>query len=187
MRRIAAAGGLALLLCCIATPALAAPPWTVSLHLGPAKVERSLSGEGADRNTVDERGLGGAVSLGYAPAEWLTVRVLYERASGFVSRAPCEPLPGCAILPFSDVDLDHWQLALLPRYSLSASVSVFATVAVMDWRIRRSGPLPGDSGTALLCGGGVAWQPGRRVEFTLEYQRARLDYQVLRAGVGLRF
>lgn len=171
----------------IATVSWADQPWRASVHLGTVSVDRLARDSGQWWSDIDGREAGLAISIGYDLLPTLGVRALYERANGLGASNVCPDNGVCPAIAISEeLDLDHWQLAIEPRYPLGNGWSVFATLGIMDWKLRRDDILPGDSGTHAVFGAGASWRVTGRMELQLEYQRSGIDYDVFRLGAGLR-
>ncbi len=169
-------------------PALAETPWTLSGHVGNVEADRLVQDTGQWWAEVDDRGTALGLSLAYDFMPTLGMRVLYERADDIEAINRCPPDTPCPAIAFSEAqDFSAWQLALVPRYPVTREFSVFATLGVLDWQLRRDGVLPGDSGTSFLYGAGASWRASELLELSVEYQRADVDYAALRVGVGIRF
>lgn len=187
LRIIAAAiGWIAGSLC--SAVALAETPWTLSGHVGNIKADRLIQDTGLWWSEVDDRATALGLSLSYDFMPTLGMRVLYERADDIEALNRCPAGATCPAIAFSEEqDFSAWQLALVPRYPVTREFSVFATLGVLDWKLRRDGVLPGDSGTSFLYGVGGTWRASELLELSVEYQRADVDYEAFRVGFGIRF
>lgn len=178
-----------LLVCSLGSSvALAETPWTLSGHIGNAKIDRLVQETGPWWSEVDDRATALSLSLAYDFMPTLGMRVLYERAEDMEALNRCPAGATCPAIAFSeDQEFSAWQLALVPRFPVTRELSVFGTLGVLDWKLRQDGVLPGDSATSFLYGAGATWRASELLELSVEYQRANADYEAIRVGFGIRF
>jgi hypothetical protein len=170
---------------CYAGPTLA---WSVSAHAGQAKIDRLVRAGGDWWSEVDDRNMAVGIALGYQHHRWLRFRLMYERANDFRTINRCPDGAVCPAVSLREhADLSNWSFAALPRLQFTRDWALYGIAAAMHWRLRVEGILPGDSGTAIAYGGGVAWRASPRTELSLEYLQANLDYEALRIGVTGKF
>lgn len=183
------ATALGLLACSLGSSvSLAEMPWTLSGHIGNVKADRLVQDTGLWWSEVDDRATALGLGLSYDFMPTLGLRVLYERADDIGALNRCPAGATCPAIAFSEEqDFSAWQLALVPRFPLTRELSVFATAGVLDWKLRRDGVLPGDSGTSFLYGAGATWRATELLELSVECQRANVNYEGVRVGFGIRF
>jgi hypothetical protein len=168
-------------------PAAAQGPWSLAAHVGSLEIDRVVRDSGPWWADIDDRSTAMGLSVGYEMNPTLGVRLLYERASDLRSSNVCPPGATCPSIAIrEEVDFTAWQLALVPRLPLTRNWSLFGTLGIMDWKLRRDNLLPTDSDTTLSYSVGFGWRTGL-VELGLEYQRADVDYDGLRFSAGVRF
>jgi opacity protein-like surface antigen len=170
---------------CYAGPTLA---WSVSAHAGQAGVDRLVRAGGDWWSEVDDRNMAVGIALGYEHHRWLGFRLMYERANDFRTINRCPTGAVCPAVALREhADLSNWSFAALPRLQFTRDWALYGIAGAMHWRLRVDGILPGDSGTAFTYGGGIAWRTSPRIDLSMEYQRAKLDYDAWRIGVTGRF
>jgi hypothetical protein len=170
---------------CYAGPTLA---WSISAHAGQASVDRLVRAGGDWWSEVDDRNMAVGIALGYEHHRWLGVRLMYERAHDFRTINLCPAGAVCPAVALREhADLSNWSFAALPRLQFTRDWALYGIAGAMHWRLRVDGILPGDSGTAFTYGGGIAWRTSPRIDLSMEYQRAKLDYDAWRIGVTGRF
>lgn len=170
-----------------APAALADGPWSVAAHVGNAAVDRLVEDSGDWWSRVDDSGAALGLSVAYDYSPVMGVRLMYERAAELAAGNRCPPGDVCpAIAIDEEVDFTAWQIAAVPRLPLGPDWSLFGTLGAMRWELHRDNLLPGDSGTELVYGLGLAWR-GQRIELGAEYQRAGIDLDSFRVSAGVRF
>lgn len=168
-------------------PALADGKWSAALHLGNHTVDRLVEDSGSWWSQVDDSSAAYGLSLAYEHSPVLGLRLMYERAGDLAAENRCPPGQACpAVAIDEEVDFTAWQIAVVPRLALGLNWSLFGTLGAMRWELRRDDILPGDSGTELVYGLGLAWR-GQRLEMGVEYQRADIDLDAFRLSAGIRF
>jgi opacity protein-like surface antigen len=151
--------------------------WTVAVHAGQADLDVRTVGDHSLEGRIDDDSSIVGISLAYQFIRPLSVRLMYERATGFDGYSTGCPAEVCitALIPDS-ADLDIWTLAATPRLHLNEQWSLYGVIGASRFNISTSGQLPGDSGTEFTVGAGVAWRPAPQFELGLEYQHAGIDY-----------
>lgn len=167
---------------------LAAGDWIISLHGGQTEIDRTVRSDGDWWNRIDDDRSSLGASLGYDFIPELGVRLMYERATGFAGVNQCPPGMVCpAVVLFDEADADLWSLAVVPRWYVTPTWSVFGTAGVTRWKLSTNNVLPGGSGTEVTYGIGTSWLASPNVEIGVEFQRSEMVHETVRLNLGWRF